>query len=146
MTTRPITLLHWVIWVMSYNNWIDAWDTFLNICWFGHFYSLAQPSHSAPVIYPKTRTPYQLSTITHPKYPQELILIHLSKVTHPSHLSTLTHFQSRISGQSSLVTLLQSLIPRQKITTRLRKVGTVWTPYFTMSWFRLRRAKEWHNY
>ena len=24
---------------------------------------------------------------------------------------------------------------RKKITTRLRKVGTVWTHYFTMSWF-----------
>ena len=29
----------------------------------------------------------------------------------------------------------------KKITTRLRKVGTVWTPYFTMSWFHLRRAE-----
>ena len=32
-----------------------------------------------------------------------------------------------------------------KITTRLHKVGTVWTPYFTMSWFRLRQAEEWYN-
>jgi hypothetical protein len=29
---------------------------------------------------------------------------------------------------------------RRKITTRLRKVGTPWTPYFTVQWFCLRRA------
>ena len=29
---------------------------------------------------------------------------------------------------------------KQKIKTRLRKVGTMWTPYSTMQWFRLRRA------
>ena len=33
----------------------------------------------------------------------------------------------------------------KKITTRLRKVATLWTPYFTMSWFRLRRAEEQNN-
>ena len=27
----------------------------------------------------------------------------------------------------------------------MRKVGTVWKPYFTMSWFRLRRAEERNN-
>ena len=32
-----------------------------------------------------------------------------------------------------------------KITKRLHKVGTSWTPYFTMSWFRLRRAEERNN-
>ena len=30
--------------------------------------------------------------------------------------------------------------PTKKIETWLRKVGTTWTPYSTMQWFRLRRA------
>ena len=34
---------------------------------------------------------------------------------------------------------------RQKITTRLRKVGTMWTPSSTMSWFCLWRAEERNN-
>ena len=38
---------------------------------------------------------------------------------------------------STLLLLTEIILPplsKIKITTRLRKVGTVWTPYFTMSW------------
>ena len=35
-----------------------------------------------------------------------------------------------------------SIICKKKIITGLRKVGTMWTPSSTMSWFRLRQAEK----
>ena len=38
-------------------------------------------------------------------------------------------------GLTNLTVHPINLINMVKITTRLRKVGTLWTPYFTMSWY-----------
>ena len=52
-----------------------------------------------------------------------------------------------VSNISCLMSLqdLANFMREKKITTRLHKVGNVWKPYFTMSWFRLRRAEERNN-
>ena len=56
-----------------------------------------------------------------------------------------SHFIRARGGEGTIWIIRYLNSPNLFLITRLRKVGTTWTPYSTMQWFSLRRAEDRHQ-